>query len=493
MYARKKIYDWLNTLPSLVGQDIPKETRAECITTLQENDLASFTQHISSFLHPIEKGLPTAKTLYAKELLHFFSTAPSFEALSSEIGLQAYMEDLSRTLCSSSPPSPAFVSQIDKMVSFATLEPICRTHQAAQKGSIAKALRDIHEGDKKAQHVLFLTSPEDKRQKDQLLEKILPSDRYTFSTRHIEQKSTDTTPKAEQIRQLLLRERPDLINILSCNDVSTVAAVAKELGIPVINISAGFDMRFDWNTTSSSDMKTVAPSTQDPIANSTIPDTIKKKDIEEIGLLVGHKFEKVYTPEKISALRRKFSISPEQKVVVISCERAPNKPDLIEKLISDYSDKSQPLHIIALCTDTYQEHSIREKMKKRLSNKPHLQLSTYSNIDEKQEAIFAHVADLYITKPNERRILQLYKAGTRTIFDQREPSQILNSNVIVSRGRASILTDTHRLGIRVKKEVQQLRYRPDAISCIKASERYTKLVTTLLNNTGDLLRSWYHS
>lgn len=488
IYARKKVYDQLNTLGSFVGQDIPEETQLACITALQENDLVSFTQHISSFLNSIEKELPTAETLYAKELLHFFSTTPSFEDLSNEISLQSYIENLAQTLSSTTPQTPDLISQIDQMLTFAALQPICATHQAAQKGSIAKARRCIQE-DGIDHHVLFLTSPEDRRQKDLVLQNILPSHTYTFSTRHLEQKSSDTTPKIEQIRRLLLQERPDCINLLSCPDVSTVAAVAKQLGIPVINISAGFDMRFDWDSDLSFDMKTIAPSTQDPIANSTIDSTVKKDDIEQIGLLVGHEFEKAYSPEELSTFRQKLSISPEQKVVVISCEDN-SKPDLIEKLVSDYTDK-QPLHIVALCSDQYQERSIKEKVKKRVSKKPQLQLSTQSKINEKEEALLANIADLYITKPSEQKILQLYKAGTRTILDQRSPSHILNSNVIVSRGRADILTHTHRLGNRVKKEVQQPRHRRDAISQINASERYTDLVTTLLANRGNLFESWY--
>ncbi len=489
--ARKTIYNWLNTLASLVDQEIAEETRASCIKALQENDIDAFTHHITSYLTPIEKGSLSAKTLYAKELLQFFSETPSFEALSHEIHLQSYIDDLSLNVSSEKNPSSSLISQIEKELTFAALQPVCRTHQASQKGSIAKTRRSIQEGGRDSNHVLFLTLPEDRRQKAQLLENILPSRGYTFSTRHIEQKATDTTPKIERIRDLLLQEQPDLINILSCNDVSIVATVAKKLGIPVINVSAGFDMT---DASSSSDMRTVAPSTQDPISNSTIPPTVRKSDINEIGLLVGREFEKAYTSEQLSAFRKELSISQEQKVVVISCEGKSNKPDLVEKLISSYSKRDPSLHIIALCDDTYQEHSMREKVKKGLSNKPNLQFSTRSKINKEKEALLANIADLYITRPDEKKISRLYKAGTRTILDQRKPSHILNANVFVSQRRAFNLTETHRFAHLVNQEIQQHRHGPDAISRINASERYTNLTTELLaSRRRDLLRSWYRS
>jgi len=531
--ARKTICSWLFLLPILLGTEMSSETRRLCIEALKNDDVASFSNHLRSYLATIKDSLTPPNALYVEDLLQFFST-PSFETLAQEIHAQFYLKELYESLksikklsqsCSPSSEEEGLmiqgklatlISHLDHAQKFAATPPICAAYRASQEGSIAKVRRKIEicarsftslvKEKAPSKHVLYITPLAGYERKVELLNQQLssiPTHSFTSTIRHLPDSSkrdnhtSESASKIAQIRQTILRERPDCIYLLSSQKTAAVTTVAKQLGIPLVNMPACFEMTSDWKETVSPAIKTFVPSTQDPIIRSTMPRALHTNAIEEMGLLVGDEFEAEYSQERRSQFRNSLNIRDEEKVVVVSCEESSKKSALIEQLIRKYKDAEHPIHVVAACgNNTSCKRRLDTCIAPKISSKAPVRLSTLETQTKEEEALLLHIADLYIAPPRDHNIFQLYKAGTRTLLDHTHSSarEKLSANIMVSRDRALHLEGSRKLIPLVSKEVQKPRHHPDNIASIKASSRFIHTMSALLSHATSTIeqrRSWY--
>ncbi len=191
---RATVYSWTEHLPDLFQTQTPPPLIRACAKALKNNDPATFVKELSPYLSELASGPVSNESLYAKELLSFFSSDWTFDTLAIEIRRQKFISHWGDQVTAIKKAGQALlamkkcstIAHRELSNAFAILSneaihtrytpqwtSVCSTFRATQEGAIARNIRKIErlvaslgcelgvvdpvaEAQKPAKHVLHL-------------------------------------------------------------------------------------------------------------------------------------------------------------------------------------------------------------------------------------------------------------------------------------------------------------------------------------------------
>lgn len=319
--------------------------------------------------------------------------------------------------------------------------------------------------------------------------------------------SGDPSPAAAEkkrmlIRQAILTTDPDFLNMVYAFDGIDIDAVSSQLGLPLLYVATDLDLD-DWKHTPTSPyFREAVPSLQDPSIRSTLH--LPEECVEEVGLCVGPQFEKRLTDVELAAVREKYGIHPNEKVILFSNGGAALQNTIPERIALEYDDATAPVRLIVVCgrNETFKKY-LETKVAPYIADGAPVTMTVLGFQQREQMAELAQMADVAIGKPGGMSTMEFIKAGTRVIFDEsshRLRWEKFNASVLVNSGRGTIMTSPDQVLQLVSDALKLPRRAPMKIARVKASERYVSLVDRLLTSANrpqeeggwrDKRRSWH--
>jgi hypothetical protein len=290
--------------------------------------------------------------------------------------------------------------------------------------------------------------------------------------------------KQSLIRQAILTRDPDFLDMVYAFDGNDIDEVSQQLGLPLGYVATDFDLD-DWqHLPKSRFFKEAVCSLSHPEIRSTLK--IPEEHVEEIGLCVGPEFETPLSAEQLAAVRERYGVTQNEKVVLFSSGGAALQNTTPEQIAFEYNDPSTPIHMIVVCgkNESFKNY-LETKVLPRIPQGAPVKVTVVGFQQKAQMAELAQLADVAIGKPGGLSTMEFVKAGTRVIFDitsHRMKWERFNAKVVVESGRGTVMEDSDQLLPLLKDSLQKPRPVPMSMAQARASERYVRFVDRLLTS-----------
>lgn len=293
--------------------------------------------------------------------------------------------------------------------------------------------------------------------------------------------------KQSLIRQAILTNDPDFLNMVYVFDGEDIAKVSEQLGLPLLYVNT--DLKEDeWKHLPTSPFfKSTVPALLDRVNRNSHHIPLEK--VEEIGLCVGPEFERRLTPEQFEEVRKRYGILPGEKVVFLSNGGTGLQNSIPERIAFEYADASTPIHLIVVCgTNEAFKQYLETTIMPSIPKAAPVRMTVLGFQQREQMADLTQIADVAIGKGGGMSTMEFIKSGTRVIFDEtafRLSWEKFNASVMANTGRASIMTNQDQIIRLVSEALKAGRRTPMRMANAKASERYVSLVDGLLTSANE--------
>ena len=290
--------------------------------------------------------------------------------------------------------------------------------------------------------------------------------------------------KQSLIRQAILTRDPDFLDMVYAFDGNDIDEVSQQLGLPLGYVATDFDLD-DWqHLPKSRFFKEAVCSLSHPEIRATLK--VPEERVEEIGLCVGPEFETPLSPERLAAVRERYGIAQNEKVVLFSSGGAALQNTTPEQIALGYNDSSTPIHMIVVCgrNESFKNY-LETKILPRIPQGAPVKMTVLGFQQKEQMAELTQLSDVAIGKPGGLSTMEFVKASTRVIFDitsHRMKWERFNAKVVVDSGRGTVMEDSEQLLPLLKDSLRLPRPAPMSMAQIRASERYVQFVDRLLTS-----------
>ena len=304
--------------------------------------------------------------------------------------------------------------------------------------------------------------------------------------------------KQALIRQAILARDPDLLNMVYAFDGPDIDKVSQEIGLPLSYVATDFDLD-DWKIFPTSPFfREAVPSLHDRAIKETLH--IPEEKAVEVGLCVGPEFEESRTVEQLAAVRARYHIAPQEKVVFFSSGGAALQNMIPERIALGYHDSSTPIRLIVVCgrNEAFKRH-LEERVLPYIPKDSPVSMTVLGFQSRSSMAELTQLADVAVGKPGGMSSMEFLKSGTHVIFDEtsfRMKWEIFNAEVVVNSGHGVVMRDQETILPLLAEALKKPKRPPSSIARIKGSEQYTKMVSSLVADAEqhgwrEKRRSWH--
>jgi hypothetical protein len=300
--------------------------------------------------------------------------------------------------------------------------------------------------------------------------------------------------KQSLIRQALLAQDPDFLNMVYAFDGNDIDEVSQQLGLPLAYVATDFDLN-DWKHAPSSPFfREAVPSLHHSAIRRTLH--VPEEKIEEIGLCVGPEFEKPLSSHELSAVRWRYGIASHERVILLSSGGAALQNTIPERIALGYNDPSKPIHLLVVCgtNESFKEY-LETKVYPHIPQGAPVKMTVLGFQQRAQMAELTQLADVVIGKPGGMSTMEFVKSGAKVIFDEtsaRMHWEKFNASIVVNSGRGTIMNHPDEILPLIKESLVSSRRTPMRMAQVRGSERYTDLVNKLLTqaNSTEAEHGW---
>lgn len=314
------------------------------------------------------------------------------------------------------------------------------------------------------------------------------------------------TPSQEAVKEMraimrraVLKQNPDiLIQTYGLGHTAHFAAIAEELGIPMIHVATDLDVSGWQEPPTHPEFKYVLPGDHPQVLERAgIGRNIRQEQVvSDIGPCVRLPFEERLTPEEIAKIRQERGIKPEEKVILFTNGGGGLPSNLSEQLASLWPGNEDPIRIIVItgANAQYRDH-LRDNVLPKFANSPNVTFEVEGYVEAKEMSTLMQIADTFIGKPGGITLFEVLRTGVPFLGDHlKQPFywERFNNKVLIDAQVGDKLETLGEIVPKLKALWEKGRTTCEHFNKHeKPSCEYAKLLSSMIKNAegSDLLRN----